>query len=69
MTHRKLDGMLDTIEQLESNVRGYIRLFPTVFDAALGSEMWDVDGKRYIDFFCGAGSLNYGHNNSKAMRR
>src|SRR5690625_5482955 len=25
--------------------------------------MWDADGKEYIDFFAGAGTLNYGHNN------
>lgn len=24
--------------------------------------MWDVDGNEYIDFFAGAGALNYGHN-------
>ena len=25
--------------------------------------MYDEKGKKYLDFFCGAGSLNYGHNN------
>ena len=25
--------------------------------------MYDEDGNAYIDFFCGAGALNYGHNN------
>jgi diaminobutyrate-2-oxoglutarate transaminase len=55
--------MSDTIRQHESNVRGYCRLFPAVFDIARGSELWDAEGKRFIDFFCGAGSLNYGHNN------
>src|SRR5690625_8049325 len=25
--------------------------------------MWDADSKEYIDFFAGAGTLNYGHNN------
>lgn len=49
-------------EQYESNVRGYIRSFPTIFDTATSATMVDVDGKRYIDFFGGAGSLNYGHN-------
>lgn len=58
--------MLDTIQELESNVRGYVRLFPTVFDVARGSELWDIHGKRYIDFFCGAGTLNYGHNNPRS---
>ncbi len=55
--------MLDAIDRLESNVRGYVRLFPTVFERAVGSELFDIHGKRYIDFFCGAGTLNYGHNN------
>ncbi|PIP01991.1 MAG: diaminobutyrate--2-oxoglutarate transaminase [Zetaproteobacteria bacterium CG12_big_fil_rev_8_21_14_0_65_54_13] len=50
-------------EEMESEVRGYIRSFPAVFDTARGSEMFDDQGNRYIDFFAGAGSLNYGHNN------
>ncbi len=58
--------MLETIDGLESGVRGYVRLFPTVFDSAVGSELFDIRGKRYVDFFCGAGTLNYGHNNSYA---
>ncbi len=56
----------EDIARLESEVRGYVRLFPTVFDVAKGSTLVDTDGKEYIDFFCGAGTLNYGHNNSKA---
>ncbi|BBX21997.1 diaminobutyrate--2-oxoglutarate transaminase [Mycolicibacter terrae] len=32
------------------------------FDRAKGSRMWDVDGNEYVDFFAGAGALNYGHN-------
>ncbi|HJK99621.1 MAG TPA: diaminobutyrate--2-oxoglutarate transaminase [Polyangiaceae bacterium LLY-WYZ-14_1] len=51
-----------TIERLESNVRGYCRSFPTEFTRAKGSEMWDRQGNRYLDFFAGAGALNYGHN-------
>lgn len=49
--------------EMESEVRGYIRSFPAVFDTAKGSEIFDEHGNRYIDFFAGAGSLNYGHNN------
>src|SRR5699024_3964006 len=26
---------------------------------------WDKEGNEYIDFFAGAGTLNYGHNNDK----
>jgi hypothetical protein len=50
-------------EQLESEVRSYIRSFPVSFDVAEGSFLYDEQGKRYIDFFSGAGTLNYGHNN------
>ncbi|SDJ99298.1 diaminobutyrate--2-oxoglutarate transaminase [Microbulbifer yueqingensis] len=50
-------------EEMESEVRGYVRSFPTIFDTAHGSEMFDEQGKRYLDFFAGAGTLNYGHNN------
>jgi len=50
-------------EALESEVRSYCRSWPVTFDRASGSRMWDVDGKEYLDFFAGAGALNYGHNN------
>jgi diaminobutyrate-2-oxoglutarate transaminase len=47
---------------LESQVRSYCRGWPTVFDRAAGSWMYAEDGKPYLDFFSGAGALNYGHN-------
>ncbi|QLY30349.1 diaminobutyrate--2-oxoglutarate transaminase [Nocardia huaxiensis] len=50
-------------EALESNVRGYCRSWPTVFDTARGAWLTDENGKDYLDFFAGAGALNYGHNN------
>lgn len=53
---------LETFERLESEVRGYIRSFPTVFDRAKGSQLVDSQGREYVDFFAGAGVLNYGHN-------
>jgi len=33
-----------------------------VFSRAQGHSIWDEDGREYIDFFAGAGALNYGHN-------
>ncbi len=48
--------------ELESSVRSYIRSFPMVFDKAANDEVWDDQGNRYIDFFAGAGTNNYGHN-------
>ncbi len=50
-------------EENESVVRGYCRKFPVKFEKAKGSIMYDVAGNEYIDFLCGAGALNYGHNN------
>ena len=53
---------LKVFNELESEVRSYIRSFPTTFTKAKGYKLWDIDGKEYIDFFAGAGALNYGHN-------
>jgi len=55
----------DTFTQLESEVRSYCRNFPVVFSKAEGSWLTDEDGKRYLDFFAGAGVMNYGHNNPR----
>ncbi|WP_247542368.1 hypothetical protein [Bradyrhizobium sp. 168] len=57
---RRSIHLLDT---LESNVRSYSRLFPAIFSRARGSIMLTEEGKKVIDFFSGAGVLNYGHNN------
>lgn len=54
---------MEIIERLESDVRTYCRSFPTVFDRAEGAHLYDRQGKPYLDFFAGAGALNYGHNN------
>ena len=54
---------MQIFEQVESQVRSYIRAFPTVFAKAKGATLYDEQGKAYIDFFAGAGTLNYGHNN------
>lgn len=49
-------------DQRESAVRSYCRDFPAVFAHAKGSRLLDEKGTSYIDFFAGAGALNYGHN-------
>ena len=56
---------MNIFEQYESEVRGYCRIFPTVFSSAKGAWMTDTSGRRYLDFFAGAGVLNYGHNPDK----
>ncbi len=39
----------------------YSREYALVVDHAQGSEVWDVDGRRYIDFMAGVAVLNVGH--------
>ena len=56
-------------EKYESEVRSYCRNFPAVFTKAKGSYIFAEDGKEYIDFLCGAGALNYGHNNDYIKSR
>lgn len=43
-------------------MRSYSRRWPVVFGRAAGSWIYAVDGTPYLDFFAGAGTLNYGHN-------
>jgi 4-aminobutyrate aminotransferase len=39
----------------------YTREYPLVVDRAQGSELWDVDGRRYVDFMAGVAVHNVGH--------
>ncbi|MFA9560098.1 diaminobutyrate--2-oxoglutarate transaminase [Evansella sp. AB-rgal1] len=60
---------LSIFKEIESQVRSYVRSFPTVFTKAQGYKMWDEAGREYIDFFAGAGALNYGHNDPKMKKK
>ena len=60
---------IDVFERRESAVRTYCRHFPKVFSHAHGTQLWDEDGNRYLDFLSGAGVLNYGHANPRIVRR
>jgi diaminobutyrate-2-oxoglutarate transaminase len=53
---------MSVFDDLESEVRSYCRSWPVVFDTAEGAHLTDVDGRTFLDFFAGAGALNYGHN-------
>ncbi len=59
---------VDIFESLESEVRSYCRSWDTVFEGATGSTLYAEDGREYLDFFSGAGALNYGHNNPVLLR-
>lgn len=53
---------MSIFEEMESSVRSYCHDFPAVFHKAKGPHLFDTGGNRYLDFLCGAGALNYGHN-------
>jgi len=59
---------MNIFEKKESNVRSYCRSFPVVFDKAVNAELFS-GGTRYIDFFAGAGVMNYGHNNPQIKKK
>jgi len=47
--------------------RGLITAHSLVLERAQGSEVWDVDGRRYLDFVGGIGVLNVGHNHPRVV--
>ena len=49
-------------DSTESNARSYPRKFPFALAKAKGSWVEDVEGNKYLDFLCGAGTLALGHN-------
>ncbi|MDX1455485.1 MAG: diaminobutyrate--2-oxoglutarate transaminase [Gammaproteobacteria bacterium] len=60
--------MSNSIDKYESEVRGYCRAFPVEFTTAKGAWLTDAEGNKYLDFFAGAGALNYGHNNDDMQK-
>ncbi|HEY9121095.1 MAG TPA: diaminobutyrate--2-oxoglutarate transaminase [Marinobacter sp.] len=54
---------MEIFKSTESEVRVYSRAFPVIFNRAKNAHLYTEDGKEYLDFLAGAGSLNYGHNN------
>jgi len=48
--------------------RGITSAHPITADHARGSELWDVSGKRYIDFAGGIGVMNVGHAHPRVMK-
>lgn len=47
--------------------RGLSTAHPVFVDHAKGAEVWDVDGRRYIDFAGGIGVMNVGHGHPHVM--
>ncbi|MDZ7809715.1 MAG: aminotransferase class III-fold pyridoxal phosphate-dependent enzyme [Arhodomonas sp.] len=59
---------MEAINRYESEVRSYVRSFPTVFEKARGSYLYNTDGTAYLDFFAGASVMNYGHNHPELKK-
>lgn len=47
----------------------YRREYGLVVDQALGSEVWDIDGRRYIDFMAGVAVMNVGHRHPYVLNK
>lgn len=45
----------------------YTREYPLVVDRAQGSELWDIDGRRYLDFMAGVAVHNVGHRHPRVQ--
>ena len=64
-----MQANVSAFERLESNVRRYCRTFPDIFARASGPFLYAESGEEYIDFFAGAGTLNFGHNQPQIKQR
>jgi 4-aminobutyrate aminotransferase/(S)-3-amino-2-methylpropionate transaminase len=47
--------------------QGVLTAHPLVLQRGDGAEVWDVDGRRYLDFVGGIGVLNVGHNHPRVV--
>ena len=47
--------------------RGLLTAHPIFLDRAEGAHVWDVEGRRYLDFVGGIGVLNVGHNHPRVI--
>ncbi|XP_014270600.1 ornithine aminotransferase, mitochondrial isoform X1 [Halyomorpha halys] len=53
-------------KEKQYNANNYAPL-PVVISRGQGAYMWDVDGKKYIDFLAGFATLNLGHSHPKIL--
>ncbi|KEA54252.1 4-aminobutyrate aminotransferase [Mangrovibacter sp. MFB070] len=66
MAEQQQDTWQDNANYLDTRAayvpRGVVTAHQPVIERAKGSEVWDVEGNRYLDFVGGIGVLNVGHN-------
>jgi diaminobutyrate-2-oxoglutarate transaminase len=63
------ESSIDFLTRLESNARTYARNIPTVLSQGAGTEVVDIDGRRYLDCLACAGALPLGHNHPFVQQR
>jgi 4-aminobutyrate aminotransferase / (S)-3-amino-2-methylpropionate transaminase / 5-aminovalerate transaminase len=51
----------------EAVVRGVSSAYPVFVDRAEGVRLWDADGREYLDFASGIGTLNLGHRHPRVV--
>ena len=49
--------------------RGQGNIAPVYIERAKNAELWDVEGKRYVDFGTGIAVCNTGHSNPREIGR
>ena len=54
-------------DRLEQVPQGPFNVVPAFAARAKGAEIWDVEGKRYVDFAGGIGVVNVGHCNDRVV--
>jgi 4-aminobutyrate aminotransferase len=65
---RTLDKAKSFVERDEAVISAsYPRFYPFVMDHGIGSEVWDVDGNRYIDLTAGIAVCSTGHSHPKVV--
>ena len=63
------NGARFDVEMERAGRRGFRSVRQIVIDRAEGDFIWDLDGKRYIDFAAGIAVVNTGHCHAKPMPR
>jgi len=65
---QKIKTKQDWFEAKEKNVvRSLGAAHPTFIQKAKGAEIWDIEGKRFIDFSGGIAVMNLGHSHPKVL--
>ena len=57
--------MQEEIEAAERDLLHTYNRFPVIFDRGEGTDLYDIDGKRYLDFFSGIGVFALGQGNKE----